>query len=195
MAQNDATTADENRDETKRFDRDLSADELIEGDRIDPALIPHSPKIDVGEPVARHQPQRYDAEDDRTFSVRLIVSRESRSYGDVQDALVYDPNADLFVRISGHTNSGAMNQKERDWKVRDIGREVVVDDVWDVEIPDLSDHETEREYVEEWVEILFDGLAHGDEYEEMQSFSGKTFELRDWEDREAKIQYHLETDE
>lgn len=145
MAQNETAA-----DSTQRFEDDLDLAAVNEGDRIDPALIPRSPKIDVGENVAQHipQPNPPENEDDRTFSVRLIAHGYRDQYQDVQSALVYDPEADLFARISGHTNSGAWNQKERDYKVLDVGRDVEIVDQWDVVVPDLEDFgETEEEFV------------------------------------------------
>jgi len=189
---NAKANADDGRTEPERFDDALDASELIEGDRIDPALIPRSPKISIGEPVAVHLPRRRDDDDDRTFDVRL-VARGSDSYDDVQTALVYDPDADLFLRLSGHTSSGAWNQKERDWKVRDIGRNVEIVDQWDVEIPDLEKFgETPEEFVAEWAEMLFDNIRYGDEAgDEIDLFDGKNFQLRDYDGRRARVEYEL----
>lgn len=188
--------ADGGRTETKRFEDDLALDEVIEGDRIDPALIPHSPMIEVGAEVAAHLARMNDGDDERTFSVRLIASGKD-SWGSVQTALVYDPEADLFARLGGHTKSGAMNQAERDWKVRDVGRDIEIVDQWDVDIPDLEEFgEAEEEFVAEWADILFGNIRHGDEAgDEIDMFDGKTFQLRDYDGRRAKVQYELVADE
>jgi len=194
MAQNESAA-----DSTQRFEDDLDLSAVNEGDRIDPALIPRSPKIDVGENVARHlakhNPQ--ENEDDRTFSVRLVAHGYRDQYQDVQSALVYDPEADLFARISGHSNSGAWNQKERDYKVRDVGRDVEIVEQWDVEIPDLDEFgETEEEFVTEWADILFDNIRYGDEPgDEIDQFDGKKFQLRDYDGRRARVQYELVTED
>ncbi|QCC57260.1 hypothetical protein [Natrinema thermotolerans] len=185
------------RNDTKRFDGEFGLDEVIEGDRIDPAMIPRSPNIEIGETVARHLPNPTRPEDgetdDREFTVR-IIARGSDRYNDVQTALVYDPEADLFARLGGHTSSGAMNQAERDWKVRDVGSEVAVTDTWDVEIPDLEGfNQTEREFIDEWVELAFDNARYGDDIAELVNFDGKTFRFRDHDNREATIQYELVT--
>lgn len=194
MAQNESAA-----DSTQRFEDDLDLTAVSEGDRIDPALIPRSPKIDVGENVAQHIPKHNppENEDNRTFSVRLVAHGYRDQYQDVQSALVYDPEADLFARISGHTNSGAWNQKERDYKVRDVGRDVEIVDQWDVEIPDLDEFgETEEEFVAEWAEILFDNIRYGDEpVDELQEFDGKKFRLRDYDGRSARVQYELVTED
>ena len=194
MAQNESAA-----DSTQRFEDDLDLTAVSEGDRIDPALIPRSPKIDVGENVAHHlaQPNGPENEDDRTFSVRLVAHGYRDQYQDVQSALVYDPEAGLFARISGHTNSGAWNQKERDYKVRDVGRDVEIADQWDVEIPDLDEFgETEGEFVAEWADILFDNIRYGDEPgDELQEFDGKKFRLRDYDGRSARVQYELITED
>ena len=194
MAQNESAT-----DSTQRFEDDLDLSAVSEGDRIDPALIPCSPKIDVGENVAQHLAKHNppENEDDRTFSVRLVAHGYRDQYQDVQSALVYDPEADLFARISGHTNSGAWNQKERDYKVRDVGRDVEIVDQWDVEIPDLDDFgETEEEFVAEWADILFDNIRYGDgPGDEIDQFDGKKFQLQDHDGRRAGVQYDLVTED
>lgn len=194
MAQNESAA-----DSTQRFEDDLDLTAVSEGDRIDPALIPRSPKIDVGEKVARHLAKHNppENEDDRTFSVRLVAHGYRDQYQDVQSALVYDPDSDLFARISGHTNSGAWNQKERDYKVRDVGRDVEIVDQCDVEIPDLDEFgETEEEFVAEWADILFDNIRYGDEPgEEIDQFDGEKFQLRDYDGRRARVQYELVTED
>lgn len=194
MAQNESTA-----DSTQRFEDDLDLTAANAGDRIDPALIPRSPEINVGEKVARHlakhNPQ--ENEDHRTFSVRLVAHGYRDQYQDVQSALVYDPEVDLFARISGHTNSGAWNQKERDYKVHDVGHDVKIVDQWDVEIPDLDVFgETEEEFVTEWADILFDNIRYGDEPgNEIDQFNGKKFQLRDYDGRRARVQYELVTED
>jgi len=194
MTQNESAA-----DSTQRFEADLDLSAVSEGDRIDPALIPNSPLIHAGEPVAQHIPKHNpaDNEDDRTFSVRLIAHGYRDQYQNVQSALIYDPGADLYARISGHTYSGAMNQKERDYKVRDVGRDVEIVDQCDVEIPDLNGFdETEEEFVAEWADILFDNIRYGDEPgDEIDQFDGKTFQLRDHDGRRARVQYELVTED
>lgn len=186
------TSADGGRTANKRFSDDVSADNLAEGDRIAPELIPRSPEIEVGEDIAPHLARQYDEDEDRTFSVRLVAAGEDR-WGDVQTALIYDPDADLYIRLSGHTSSGAMNQIERDWKVRDIGREIVVEDVWNVEMQDFADdYDNPQTFVEEWVEIMADNIRGGEMPAELVRFDGKTFKLEDWDNRVANVQYTLQ---
>lgn len=191
MAQQNATADGGTDRKPTRITDDLSLADVHEDDRIDPALVPRSPEIDVGDPVTAHLPRQANPDDDRTYSVRLVARGEDR-WGDVQTALVYDPEADLFARLGSHTASGAMNQKERDWKVRDVGRDVVVTDTSDVEIPDLPDDETPESFVAEWVDIAFTNARHGDDIPELEKFDGKRFRLRDWDDRTAWVTYQLE---
>lgn len=191
MAQNESAA-----DSTQRFEDNLDLGAVSEGDRIDPALIPRSPNIDVGENVAQHLARANGPEndDERTYSVRLIAGGSDR-FDDVQSALVFDPEAGLFARLSGHTNSGAWNQKERDWKVRDVGHDVEIVDQWDVDIPDLEPFgETEEEFVAEWADILFGNIRHGDAPgDEIDQFGGEKFQLRDYDGRRARVQYKLVT--
>jgi len=181
-------------DTTQRFDTDLDLAAVSEGDRVDPALVPRSPEIGVGESVAQHISKHSspENEDDRTFSVRLVASN-STMLNDTKAALVYDPESDLFARLSGHTKQDAISLEEYDWKVRDIGRDLEIIDQWDVDIPDLDEFgETEAEFVTEWADILFGNIRHGDDAgEEIDQFDGETLQLRDADGRRAKIQYEL----
>lgn len=181
--------ADTKADDTTRHETTLDLAEASEGDRIDPALIPSSPEIDAGEPLDRHRARDGD---DRTYSVRLVAHGYTDAYQNVQVALVYDPEADLFARLGGHTKSGAMNQVERDYKIYDLGRELAVVDEWDVDIAEVSSDEGAAEYVAEWVEILFDNIRGGDRAgDEIREFDGKTFTLADYDGRRASVQYQL----
>lgn len=179
-----------------RETQSLDLESVMVGDRIDPLIVPKVQDIEVGETIP-YDCSRLDGVDDGdelSYGVRLVAHGYRDQYQDVQSALVYDPEADLFARISGHTNSGAWNQKERDYKVRDVGRDVEIVDQWDVEIPDLDEFgETEEEFVAEWADILFDNIRYGDEPgDEIQEFDGKKFRLRDYDGREARVQYELD---
>lgn len=191
-----ATADGGNGRKTKRYDDEFTLADAIEGDRIAPELIPRSPDIDVGERVERHKARPKDPEnpDDREFTVRLIAHGYRDQYQDVQSALIYDPKAELFARVTGHSSSGAWTQKERDYKVREIGREVVVKDAWDIDIPDIEDFdETPEEFVDVWVEMVFDNAAYGDDVShELVKFDDKKFSLRDADGRSARVHYSLE---
>lgn len=176
-------------DDTTRHETTLDLATASEGDRIDPALIPSETEVEPGEPLDRHRARDGD---DRTYSVQLVAHGYTDAYENVQVALVYDPDADLFARLGGHTKSGAMNQVERDYKIYDIGRELEIVDQWDVDIPDLAEfNQTEQEFVAEWTDIVFENARNGDDTPELVSFDGKTFILRDWDGREASVQYEL----
>lgn len=179
---------------TKRYENNLDLSTASEGDRIDPVLIPNSPETDVGERVAYHTPNpNPQNKDDRTYSVRLIAHGHRDQYRDIQSALIYDSDADLFARISGHTHSGAWTQQERDYKVREVGRDVQIVDQWDVEIPDLDEFgETAEEFIATWAAMLFDKVRHGEvPGDELQEFNGQKFCLYDYDGRRARVQYAL----
>jgi len=193
MAQSDSANGS-----MQRFETELTLADARVGDRIAPELVPRSADFDVGDSVAPHHQHRNPEEvDNRTFSVRTVLRAETGQFGHVQSALVYDPEADLFARLSGHTSSGAMSQAERDWKVRDIGVEMSVVDVSDAEIPDLEDFdETPEEFVREWVDTLIGNARYGDDIgAEVQRFDGKSMQLRDYDNRSAWVQYELVAEE
>lgn len=182
----------------RRWTDELRLEEASVEDRIEPILIPRIHEFDVGDRVHDQstRPLNGDETDDRTFDVRLVAHGYNGSWQDVQNALVYDPESNLFARLSGHTSSGAMNQLERDYKIRELGQDIAVVDQWDVDIPDLNEFgESEEEFVAEWVDILFDNIRHGEQPgDEIDQFEGKTFQLRDYDNRYATIKYEL-TDE
>ena len=171
----------------------LSLAEIEVGDRIDPTLVPRSTEIEVGERIQNVTPAG-ELDGGRTYDVRLIAEAD-RFNNDVIDALVYDPDAGLFARLSGHTNSAAWSQKEADWKVRDVGDDAALLDCWDVAVHDRPDGETEPEYVAEWLEILVNGRAHGEFLSEVEQFNGDTMTLRDADGRRATLQYELVTED
>lgn len=155
-----------------RFDSSVSLDAVCVGDRIDPSLIPNW----------------HDNE-----QLRGVAHGYRDQYQSLQSVLVYDDGADLFARLSGHTHSGAWNQMERDYKVRDVGRDVEIVDQWGVTIPDLDVFgETEEAFVAEWASMLFDNIRYGDDPgDELQEFEGKKFRLRDYDGRSARVSYEL----
>jgi hypothetical protein len=170
----------------------LSLAEIEVGDRIDPKLVPRSPEIEAGDRIRRATSGDPDGE--QTYDVRLIAEAD-RFNNDVVDALVYDPDAGLFARLSGHTNSAAWSQREADWKVRDVGDDAALLDCWDVAVHDLPDGETEHEFVAEWLDILVNGRAHGEFLSEVEQFNGDTMTLRDADGRCATLQYELVTED
>jgi hypothetical protein len=174
---------------TQRITDNLSLTEVEVGDRIDPAIVPRSTNIDAGERIQNVTPAG-EPDEDRTYAVRLVAETD-RTNNDVLDALVYEPATGLFARLSAHTQQAAWNQKEADWKVRDVGSAFGLVDCWDVDVHDLPEDETETEYVGEWLEILGDGWAHGEYLSEIEHFCGDTMTLRDHDNRTAKLQYRL----
>ena len=185
---------DGGRTEPKRFTESIDADELIEGDRVAVELIPRNYVVDVGDNVSGYSTKLDPTgDDDRTFDVRLVAHGYRDQYQNVQSALVYDPEAELFIRLTGHSNSGAMSRKERAWTVREIGKEVIVEDVWDIEIPDIDDFdETPEEFVKVWTSVVFDMAMHGDDItNELVKYDDKKFTLRDADGRSARIHYSL----
>lgn len=87
-----------------------------------------------------------------------------------------------------------MNAAQRIWTeylTEDVS--VAEHDDGDVIIPDLPEDETDHEFVEERVKILFDNARHGEEIlHELESFDGKSFTLRSHDGRTVKVQYELE---
>lgn len=186
MAQN---TAAEGRTDTKRFSDDVSGDDLIEGDRIDKRLVARHPS-QLGSPLRRTMPD--EADDPAT---QLVVVTQMDSMADVHSALLYDSDAELFIRASRHDSQQAWSQKEADWTVRDIGQTVTVETLHELKRPDNEHDEDEREYVQHWVEALFDDVRYNDgdtDFSDERELDGNTLKLRDVDGREALATISLE---
>jgi hypothetical protein len=115
-----ATTTDDSRTETKRFTTDsapFTAADLIEGDRIGPALVA-SVMDGLGE--------RRSADPDAA-PTQLAEATITDRMDDVHSAFLVDGETGVLVRAGRHDSQSAWSQKEADWKVRELGERVVVE--------------------------------------------------------------------
>lgn len=149
-----ATTTDD-RTETKRFTTDsapFTAADLIEDDRIEPALVAR---------VMDGLGERRSADPDAA-PTQLAEATITDRYDDVHRAILVDGESGVLVRASRHDSQSAWTQKEADWKVRALGERVTVDsaevkqdgnDEWDVD--DVAG-EAER-----WANVVLQDRAIG----------------------------------
>lgn len=187
MAQNQ--TDSDARTDTDRFDDEVSADDLIEGDRIDKRLVARHPD-QLGSPIRRSMPNEDDEPD-----TQLVVVTALNRMDDVHSALLFDPETELFIRASRHDSQQAWNQKEADWKVRDIGTKVIVEEVHELERPEEEKDQAAEEYAQEWVEILFDEIRYtgGDpDMRDERELDGRTLKLNDYDGRKVLATISLE---
>ena len=181
---------DGGRTESKRFADDVSLADAIEGDRIDTQLVARH-HDHLGAPIQPAHPQA-DYENPDTQLVRVT---DIDGMDDVHSAILFDPDTETFARASRHDSQQAWTQKEADWKVRDVGSEVVVDEVHELERPKEKWDEPASEYAEEWVEIIFDDIRYtgGDpEFRDERRLDGTALELRDGEGRKLLASISLE---
>lgn len=187
MAQNETATAD--RIDTKRFDETVSTTDLIEGDRIDKRLVARHPS-QLGDPIRRSMPNEPDEP-----ATQLVVVTALNNMDDVHSALLFDPETETFIRASRHDSQQAWTQAETDWKVRDLGKTVKVEEVHDLERPENEWDQDEHEYVQEWVEILFDDVRYtgGDtDMQDERELDGTTLKLNDYDGRKTLATISLE---
>lgn len=187
MAQNQ--TESDARTETERFDEDVSAAGLIEGDRIDRNLVARHPD-QVGSPIRRTTP-----DEDPFPDIQLVAVTATDRMHDVHHALLLDPETGTFIRASRTDRQQAMNQAEADWKVRDIGSKIVVEEVSDLERPENEQGQEAHDYVQEWIEIVFDEIRHtgGDpSIQDELELTGTTLKLADYDGRKAYATISLE---
>lgn len=176
-------TTDDSRTETKRFEGDVSAADLIEGDRIDKRLVARHPD-QLGAPIRSAPPEADEENPDAQFVVVTGINRMN----DVHSALLFDPDTETFLRASRHDSQQAWTQAEDDWKVRETGTKVVVDEVHDLERPEQEQDEDAHEYVQGWVEILFDEIRYsgGDpDLQDERELDGTTLKLNDHDGRKT----------
>ena len=178
MAQN---TAAEGRTDTKRFDEDVSGDELIEGDRIDKRLVART----MGQLGQQIKPSHPEGEPEP--KTQLVAITEINRMDDVHSALLADTETGTIIRASRHDSSSAWSQKEADWKVHDIGTEAVVEEVHELQLGDSDEPvDDEKKYVSGWIDIVIGDAAVGyDDYEDERKLDGRTLIISDFDGRKA----------
>lgn len=185
MEQNNAS--DEGRTENKRFTDSVDAEKLIVGDRIAPQLVASTPG-QLGEIIKPSHP-----EGDNPPKTQLVRITQTKGLDDTHSAILADPETGVMVRASCHDSSSAWSQKERDWKVHDIGTDVSVTEVHDVEYAENDETGDDNEYVQGWAEIVLVDKANGHfDYSDEISLGGSTLKLRDVDGRKATATISLE---
>jgi len=187
MNQNTATMTDE----PTRHTTDLDLESVDVGDRIDPTIVPGI-ETGVGDPIDAHAARR--GEQTATYDVDMLARVLPDRYDATQEALILDPETGTLARISGHTRSGAMNQPERDWKVREVGVALRLTDIISHEIPDLESffEDTPESFVSEWFDEFCYELERGNEDWRLSEFrAGGEIRLNDHDNREAVVEYEL----
>lgn len=184
-------TADGGRTETKRFDDDeqFDATDLIEGDRIDPMLVARVPG-QLGDPI---QPA-YPEDDEPNPTTKLVAATAINTMDDVHTAILVDGETGTMVRASRHDSKNAMSQKEADWKVRDVGTKVVVEDVYELTLADNDDPvDDEAGYIQEWANLVLGDKAAGHfDYADENKLDNRTLVLSDFDGRKGMASITLE---
>lgn len=163
-----ATTTDD-RTETKRFTTDsapFTAADLIEGDRIEPAIVAR---------VMDGLGERRSADPDAA-PTQLAEATITDRMDDVHSAILVDGETGVLVRASRHDSQSAWSQKEADWKVRELGEQVTVEsaevaqdgnDEWD-------DTDAAAE-AEAWANVVLQDRAQGaTDYEDELTLEGRS---------------------
>lgn len=186
-AMSQSVQADGGRSSTERFTDDVDAEDLIEGDRIAPQLVARTPG-QLGEIIKPSHP-----EGDNPPKTQLVAITQINGMEDTHSAILADPETGIMVRAHCHDSSSAWSQQERDWKVSDVGSDVTVTEVHDVEYADGDDTGDDHEYVQGWAEIVVVDKANGHfDYSDEVSLDGSTIQLRDVDGRRATATIDLE---
>lgn len=168
--------------ETKRFSEDVSGADLIEGDRIDPALIARTP-----EALGSTMSAREDAPETQLANIAYFDS-----YNDSHTGLLVDPETETIVRATRLSTSQAWSQKEADWTVREVGTEVHVKEVDSIERVDGETQIHPREAAQTWVDVLIGDMTAGYfDYPDEIEIDGSTLKLRDVDGREVVAEIEI----
>mgnify|MGYP000229247308 CR=1 FL=1 len=155
MSESHSDGATNDRTETRRFGGEsapFTAADLIEGDRIDPALVARTLKA-----LGERRSARPDAP-----GTQLAEATTTDRRDDIHTAILVDGETGVLVQASRHDTQNAWTQKEADWKVREIGERVVVEsaevaqdgnDEWD------ADNATEAAGA--WANVVLQDRARG----------------------------------
>jgi len=173
---------DGGRTDTKRFDSgQFDADDLIEGDRIDPSLVATVPE-QLGQTIKPVHPEQ----DDMPVT-QLVAVSATNQMDDVHSAILVDGETGAMVRASRHDSNNAMSQKEADWTVRNTGTKVVAETIHELTLADSDDPvDDEAEYIEGWADIVLGDMAKGHfDYGDDIKMGGSTLTLSDFDGRKG----------
>ena len=157
------------RTETKRFTTDsapFTARELIEGDRIAPALVAR-----VMDGLGRTRSPRPDAP-----PAQLAEATITDRMNDVHSAVLVDGETGVLVRASRHDSQSAWSQKEADWKVRELGTRVIVESAEVAEDgTDEWDEANAADAAGAWANVVLQDRARGaTDYDDELTLEGRS---------------------
>jgi hypothetical protein len=149
------------RTRNKRFTYDVSADELIVGDRVDMRLV-----AETFEQLGEQKQLMYlgdVSEKPKTKMVRITVVEER---SDIHYTLLADPETGTLIHGSCPNYQSVWANEEADWTIYDIGTTVRVYEVHDLTAIERDDEpEDEKRYVQHWVDVVIEDVANGyDDY-------------------------------
>lgn len=165
------TTTDDGRTDTKRFDSEgFDATDLIVGDRIDPSLVASTMDgLGVRSYIKPDAPVTQLAEATVTDGMDAVHS-----------AILVDGETGVLVRASRHDSNAALNQKEADWKVREIGTTVTVTETNVLQDGDEFSTDDVEQGAEMWANTVLGDVANGhDGYSDELTLKGRTLTLAD----------------
>jgi hypothetical protein len=186
MAHKAAADGDGPRTETTRHTTEISADDLIEGDRIARELVARHPD-ELGEPINQH---RHDREHTDTCLLRVT---QIDGMDDTHSAVLIDPETGTMVRATRHDRQSAWTQSEADWSVCEVGQRPVVEEVYELRLSSRDDPvDDETDYIEGWAEVVLPDIA--DQYSDIRAMDGRTLRLEDIDGRRALAKISLVDD-
>lgn len=190
MTTNEHETNDGRTEPERHESGDLDADDLIVGDRIDPALVAGS--IDAIGSTTTAMAGRPDAKQTQLGRVTTIDPME-----DTHSAILADGETGTLVRAGRRSGGSAMTQAESDWTVREIGDRVTVTDAEVLQEGDGEDDFETTTQAEFWANtVLGDRAAGFDEYADEVKNHGPWLTLYDpFSSRKIRAQYELESTE
>jgi len=173
---------------TERHNTEVTAGEVEQGDTIATELVAPDAKV-LGKPLHNVSGNRDEPD------TQLTVVTQNRELADLHSALLLDPETETFMRASHMDRNQAWTQAEADWTVKEMGKEITVEEVHELSRPEEEQDEGRKEYVQTWVEILFDEIRYtgGDrDLQDELELQGSTLKMRDFDGRKAVATISLE---
>jgi len=175
---------------SERHSTEVTADALETGDRISTKLVAPDATL-FGRPL-QNPPEANDGDEPDTQLVRVT---QTDRMDDVHSAILLDPETQTFIRAGRHDSQSAWSQAEADWSVKEIGEDIIVEEVHELSRPDDEQDEGREEYVQTWANILFDEIRYfsGDQdlQDELET-QGTTLTMSDFDGRKAVASVTLE---
>jgi len=175
---------------SERHETTVTTEELESGDRISTKLVAPDATL-FGRPL-QNPPEANKGDEPDTQLVRVT---QIDRMDDVHSAVLLDPETETFIRAGRHDSQSAWSQGEADWSVKEMGKDITIEEVHELSRPEDEQDEGRKGYVQTWANILFDEIRFngGDrDLKDDLELQGPTLSMGDFDGRKAVATVTLE---